>query len=351
MPPTPLKVFFAPDYREGVPYQGLLAAALDELYVEVTFPYGHRRVLPLWRGVKGWDGDLLHLHWPEKYFEARRDGLDFVRRLRYPLDLGLALKRLPMVLTAHDLQPHNRSGRTLVNNFQRTYDAARAVIVHSKAASEVVSAAYGVNPERLHVIPHGDLSVSMHPLPPRAVARVELEIPEEERVCLMFGTVEPYKGIEPVLDWWRANSPPATLAIAGKPFSPEYADVLRMRGRGAKSRIRFDLTWQSAQALERWLAAADCVLFHYRAILTSGAACAARSQGIPVLIPRRLATVDLAEPNERVFRFEELETDFLEALERALAVKPDFASATDWREATAWEKVAEQTARVYRTIA
>jgi glycosyltransferase involved in cell wall biosynthesis len=346
-----MKVFFAPDYREGVPYQALLADALAGQDVAVTFPHGHRRVLPLWRGVKEWDGDLLHIHWPEKYFELRHDGLDFARKIRYPLDLRLTLRRFPLVLTAHDLRPHNRHGRLLVSNFQRTYDAARAIIVHSQKAGEMLRATYGASPEKLHVIPHGDLSVSMQALPPRASARAALGIPEQERVCLMFGTIEPYKGIEPVVDWWRSNSPAATLAVAGKPFSPEYGTAVRMRGRGATAKIRFDLTWQSPEALERWLAAADCVLFHYRAILTSGAACLARSLGIPILIPRRLDTVGLAEPNGLVFRFDQLDTDFREVLERALGTRPDYNAAADWREATAWARIAEQTARVYRTIA
>jgi hypothetical protein len=346
-----MKVFFAPDYREGVPYQALLARGLAEHGVEVTFPQGHRRVLPLWRGIKNWEGDLLHIHWPEKFFEVRRDGLDLVRKIRYPLDLQMTKRRLPIVVTAHDLRPHNRSGEILTSNFQRTYNAARAIIVHSQKAGELLRATYWAKPEKMHVIPHGDISVSMHPLPPQASAREALGISPQERVCLIFGTVEPYKGIEPVVDWWRSASPPATLAVAGKPFSVEYGDAVRMRSRGAASKMRFDLNWLSDEALERWLAAADCVLFHYRAILTSGAACLARSLGLPILIPNRLDTVDLAEPHPLVFRFDELETDFREVLEKALAAKRDFAAAEEWRKATAWSRIAEQTAAVYRSVA
>jgi len=346
-----MKVFFAPDYREGVAYQALLAAALAGCGVEVTFPRGHRRLLPLWRGLEGWSGSLLHLHWPEKFFEVRRDGLDFWRKVRYPLDLALATRRVPMVLTAHDLRPHNRAGEPLLQgNFQRTYDAARAIIVHSRQAGQALRAAYRVAPEKLRVIPHGDLSPSLGPLPSRSAARTALGLPAEARVCLMFGTVEPYKGIEPVLDWWNAAAPKgALLAIAGKPFAPAYGAAIREQARGAN--VRLDLAWQEDEALRRWLAAADCVLFHYRAIFTSGAACLARSLGIPILIPTRLDTVDLAEPHPLVFRFDSLETNFPAALEAALSAGQDFAAATDWRHACAWSSVAEQTAAVYHSVA
>jgi len=352
-----MKVFFAPDYRAGVAYQGLLAAALAEKGIEVTFPHGHRRGLPLWRGIAGWKGDLLHLHWPEKFFEVRHDRLDYWRKVRYPLDLALTARKLPIVLTAHDLAPHNRTGESLLHaNFQRTYNAARAVIVHSEKAGEEVSALYGVSPSRLHVIPHGDLSVSpggaegSNPLPSRAETRAALGILGNERLCLMFGTVEPYKGIEPVIDWWRAANPSATLAIAGKPFSTAYGDAIRARA-ARSDKIRLNLAWQTDEALKRWLAAADCVLFNYRAIFTSGAACMARSLGIPILIPRRLDTVDLAEPHPLVFRFDSLETDFQQALDAALAASPDYSGAEDWRQTTAWPRVAELTAGVYRSIA
>jgi hypothetical protein len=346
-----MKVFFAPDYRAGVAYQALLADALAGYDVEVTFPQGHRRVLPMWRAIEKWDGDLLHLHWPEKFFEVRRDGFDFVRKLRYPIDIGLTARQLPIVLTAHDRYPHNRSGGILRRNFQLTYDTARAIIVHSEKAAEVVRAACPSKPDKVHVIPHGDLSASLHPLPTREAARAALGIPADERLCLMFGTIEPYKGIEPVVDWWRSTSPAATLAIVGKPFSPDYGTAIRMRAGGATSKIRFEMAWQRDEALERWLAATDCVLFHYRAIFTSGAACLARSLGIPILLPHRLETIDLAEPHPLVFRFEDLETDFSKALDTALATKPDPAAAALWREATAWSRIAEATAQVYRSVA
>lgn len=345
-----MKVFFAPDYRKGVPYQALLADALAAEGVEVTFPAGHRRLLPLFRGLQGWSGDLLHIHWPEKFFEVRRDGLDPWRKVRYPLDLALASRRLPILLTAHDLRPHNRAGERLIHaNFRLTYALARAIVVHSAKSLDLVCETYRVSPAKVHVIPHGDLSPSLGPLPTRAEARHALGLSPGQPLCLMFGTVEPYKGIEPVLDWWRKNNPPATLALVGKPFTPAYGAEIAARA-GSSSNIRLELGWQPDDALKQWLAAADCVLFHYRAIFTSGAACLARSLGLPILLPHRLDTIDLAEPHPLVLRFTDLETDFPSALARALATPPSFEAAVPWRTTTAWPEIAAQTAKLYRTL-
>ena len=68
---------------------------------------------------------------------------------------------------------------------------------------------------------------------------------------------------------------------------------------------------------------------------------------MPLLLPARLDTVSLDEPNPRVFRFESFTTDFADKLREALATAPDFASASDWRAATSWDRMAAMTARAY----
>lgn len=95
---------------------------------------------------------------------------------------------------------------------------------------------------------------------------------------------------------------------------------------------------------------ADCVLFNYKAIFTSGAACLSRSFGVPLLIPKRLRTVDLDEPSPLVFRFEDLGTDFTRMLREAARTLPDYAGAGAYREKCSWSRVARRTAEIYRDI-
>ncbi len=67
-----------------------------------------------------------------------------------------------------------------------------------------------------------------------------------------------------------------------------------------------------------------------------------------MVLPRRLETIELAEPNRRVVRFDSPETDLGEAIESALKVGADYDSAADWRELTSWSAVAETTFAAYR---
>lgn len=345
-----MRVLFAPDYRKGVAYQELLADALASENVDVDFLGGQRRVFPLARGVGRCERDLLHLHWPEKYFVSKRDGADWFRKLRYPLDLVLGTRRLPLVVTAHDLRPHNRASESLVDaNFKFTFKRAAAVFIHSPAALEAIVDTYGVDRSKCHLIHHGDLSVPFGRLPLREEARQTLGVGNRERICMMFGTVEPYKGIELVIEHWRRNQTSATLAIVGNPLTAEYKRELIGLAAGVSS-IRMDLAWQTDEALKQWLAACDAVVFNYRTILTSGAASLARSLGLPILLPWRLNTIALDEPHPLVFRFDDFETDFDEQLGMALQSRADYDLAGKWRELTNWRAVASATAAVYQSV-
>jgi glycosyltransferase involved in cell wall biosynthesis len=349
MAEPPLRVLFAPDWRGGAPYQSLLAAALVEEGIDVRFFSSSRRVFPLTRGLAAHPCDILHMHWPDAYYPQKNDAFDWFRRWRFVVDIVGATKKQPMVITAHNLYPHNRGEQSFIHTNTRIgLQRAAAVIAHSDAAKRELVERFHLPPSKFHVIPHGDLSVALGEPLPRGDSRHELGL-DEGKVCLMFGAIEPYKGIEDVIEFWKKEKPEARLAIIGKPISEQYA--ARITGLAAgSSRILLRFGWVPDEQLKLWLSAADCVLFNYRAIFTSGAACLARSFGVPLLIPERLRTVDLDEPSPLVFRFEGFEGDFSEKLADATRVSPDYFAASPYREKCAWSRVARSTVEVYRDV-
>jgi beta-1,4-mannosyltransferase len=340
-----MNVLFAPDWRQGVPYQRLLAEALVAAGVRVGFLSHYKRVLPLTRLLRQRPTDLLHLHWPEAYYPQKRDRWDLFRRARFIADLALATRRTPFVFTAHNLAEHNHRHAFAHANYAAAYRRARIVFAHSSSARTELVRTYGLSAEKIRVIPHGDLSVVMPPPLPQAEARARLGLPGGP-VCLMFGAVEPYKGQEEVLAHWRKARPDALLVIAGKPQSPEYAATIRRAAEGLP-KVVLHLDWLADPELALFLSAANVTLFNYRTIFTSGAATLARSWGLPLLIPARLTTVDLGEPDPRVIRFQSLETDFAGKLAAALAIASDYSAADEWRRMTAWTRVAELTLAGY----
>lgn len=343
------RVIMTPDWRAGVPYQTLLCESLQHLGVQVDFLRDYRRVLPLWRGLASFQRSVLHLHWPEAYYPP--GGSRRVRALRFAPDLALARRRHKLVVTAHNLLPHNRHDQWTTRLASRSaYRQADAVVCHSSAAAERIGKTFGLPDDRLHVIPHGDL-LPAYPTPPaRAHARAECGL-SERPACLVFGAIEPYKGLEGLIDAWKRLSPSADLVIVGKPISADYAETL-FALIGGDSRIRLHAQWLGEEELMRWLAACDATIFNYHDTLTSGAACLARSMGLPVILPARLATIELMEPHPLVFRFEDtLDDNFAGIVAKTLQVRPDFDAAAEWRAATSWENVAARHLEIYRLVA
>lgn len=348
MTSRPIRVVFAPDYRAGVAYQTLLADALARHGASVGFLQGYKRVLPLSRLLKNQECDILHLHWPEAYYPRRGDALDLFRTARFPFDLDRATQNAALVTTAHNFLAHNRAAETLIErNVRHANRKSRIVFAHSVKAKQKLVGAFGLDPSLVRVVPHGDLSVAMARPVSQAEARRQLGL-GNDKLALMFGTVKPYKGLEEVISWWREARPPITLAIVGKPDSDAYATHIS-RAIGDASQILSRFEFLSDDALGLWLSAADVVISNYREILTSGAASLARSYGVPLILPRRLDTLDLGEPTPYVRRFTDFATDFRTELDAALALPPDFAAAAAWREACNWDRVAELTMDGYRS--
>src|SRR5215813_9208324 len=151
-----LRVLFAPDYSSGNPYQSYLAEALRHFDVEVSFLSEYRRGLPLARGSRSKTPDIIHIHWPEKYFGRFDRGLDRLRTMRYPFDLWLTTACRPMVWTAHNLMPHNRCrDGGVLRNMRFTGRRAAAVFAHSEAAREELVGQLNIAQECIHVIPFG----------------------------------------------------------------------------------------------------------------------------------------------------------------------------------------------------
>lgn len=347
--PSPLTVLFAPDYRAGISYQQDLADALADEGIEVRHLSFYKRGLPLTRGIRALGGvDVVHLHWPEAYFP--RPGRRW--QCRFLLDLALATRGRPLVLTGHNLLPHNRGDEPgVASTIAKVAGRADAVLLHSQAAIDEWCATLPTPRSRCHLIPFGDHSAALGAPLPRDQARRQLGLDPEAAICLVFGTISPYKGSDEIVREWIRQEPAAQLHVVGPVISPEFLATLRSEAAAGADRIFIHATdWLGPAELRQWLSAADCSVFNYRKIFTSGAACLARSWGLPAILPKALATVDLDEPNPRVIRIDSIQAGLAEAVAAAVDAGPDFESARSWRERTSWSAVARQHAGIYREV-
>jgi glycosyltransferase involved in cell wall biosynthesis len=185
-----------------VPYASALHAGVAHHFFEkprLRQPLRQLRVAwQLVRRIKAFDPDVVHLQQGHLWFNG------FL-----PL-----LRPYPLVLTVHDPRHHlgDEGGRrTPQRVFDFGFRRASQLIVHAQQSRDVVVDALGIEPERIHVVPHvslvdepGSLQPDQEGGPPTA---------------LFFGRLWAYKGLdyliraEPII---TSVMPNARIVIAGQ---------------------------------------------------------------------------------------------------------------------------------------
>ncbi len=173
--------------------------------------------------------DVVHFQW----LTVQPLDVHLLPRQR-PTDSKAGRPRPQLVLTAHDVLPREpRPGQLAAQ--RRLYERFDAVVVHSEHGRERLLE-LGVDPGRVHVIPHGALTHLAAPSTASLVGgqaekfvgeRAEMPVGKvggpplhtDMPVVLFFGLLRPYKGLDVLLQAWRGmrSRPPAELWIVGMP--------------------------------------------------------------------------------------------------------------------------------------
>ncbi|HEX4188310.1 MAG TPA: glycosyltransferase family 4 protein [Solirubrobacteraceae bacterium] len=203
------------------------------------------------------DADIVHLQW-----------LTVQQLDRHLLPRGR--RRPPLVLTAHDVLPREpRRGQ--LGAQRRLYDRVDAVVVHSEHGRRRLTVELGIEPSRVHVIPHGVFEhLAREPSEPQE--------PSRRPIVLCFGLMRPYKGIDLLLEAWRAIDD-AELWIAGMP----RMDIAPLRA-SAPPNVRFFPRFITDAEIPGFFRAADLVVLPYREIDQSGVLFTALAFGKPLLL-------------------------------------------------------------------
>jgi glycosyltransferase involved in cell wall biosynthesis len=270
------------------------------------------------------------------------------------LDAHLLPRGRPLVITAHDVLPREaRLGQATAQ--RRLYERFDAVVVHSEHGRRRLTGELGLDPRRVHVIPHGafsHLAALAQPTPARRGAAPPLlgVPPNEDRpVVLCFGLMRPYKGIDVLLSAWRGIGN-AELWIAGMP----RMDIAPLRA-AAPPGVRFIPRFIPEQELPAYFAAADLVVLPYREIDQSGVLFTALAFGRPLLLsdaggfPEMAATgaariVPAGDADALHGALVELLAD--PAVREEMAAAARLAAAGEY----SWESVARSTLALYEEL-
>jgi len=328
------------------PYDRALASALVREGAEVSlftsrFSYGDvppapgvdvREFFYRWAPARGRRHARLAQHVPDmlRYRRAAReaDVVHFQWLSVQALDTRL-LPKHPRVLTAHDVLPREPKPSQLAGQ-RALYERMDAVIVHSEHGAGRLRDEVGIDPAKVHVIAHGVLDnlVTGDATPPFA---------KTKPVVLFFGLIRPYKGLDVLLDAWRAADLDAELWVVGMPrMDPSF-----IHGPNVRTALRFVSNAELAGAFR----AADLVVLPYREIDQSGVLFTAMAFGKPLLLTRvggfpEVAGAELVPPGD---------PEALAAALRALLGDPAKLArmAAVERPEYGWDAIAERTLALY----
>jgi glycosyltransferase involved in cell wall biosynthesis len=191
------------------------------------------------------------------------------------IDWALLPPRRPRLITAHDVLPRE-AGPGQRAGQRRLYARMDAVVVHSEHGAARLRDEVGVDPDKVHVIPHG----AFHHLTSLAAAPLPLARPNGP-IALCFGLMRPYKGLDVLLEAWRRAELPAgaELWMVGRP----RMDVSALRA-ASPPNVRWLTQFVSDEELAALFRAADLAVLPYREIDQSGVLYTALAFGTPLLL-------------------------------------------------------------------
>ncbi|PYM81817.1 MAG: hypothetical protein DMG76_29460 [Acidobacteria bacterium] len=301
---------------------------------------------------------VLHILWNNKF-----DLFD-----RTLLMLYYRLRGRKIALTAHNVNAGRRDATDSVLNrltLRIQYRLADHIFVHTEAMKRELLEEFDIREPTVTVIPFGvNASVPNTDLTAEQAKR-RLGVGADEKTILFFGHIEPYKGVEFLVDaFHRLAVADASyrLLIVGKPDrrSEKYCDELRrvIRGHVSRERVVQRFEFIPDHETEVYFKAADVLALPYTHVSQSGVLVLGYGFGLPAVaadvgcfgedivvgrtgfLCRPRDAVSLARTIERYFQ-----SDLFRSLDRRRGEIRDYA-----RRRHSWDCVGRMTRAVYEEL-
>jgi glycosyltransferase involved in cell wall biosynthesis len=186
----------------------------------------------------------------------------------------LRRRMLPFVLLVHDPSPHPGDNYPLRRmGWRKEIKAADRLLVLSDHVRKEVIRLHGVRSSRISLVPHGTMEFGTSDV---------RRLPRHRPLRLLFlGRILPYKGLDLLLDAYRAlraQGMPLELEIVGSGDISPYA--ARLDGLDG---VRLTNRWLEESEIGEALARADLMVLPYVEASQSGVAAAALAAAMPTV--------------------------------------------------------------------
>ena len=265
------------------PYQYLTKLALKEAGCEVHC-FGKQHILPF-RSILRSGVDVVHMDWSHSFYCSNNKLLDAYKKRQFLWELERL--DIPLVWTVHNLARHNESSPCRDEYLDHLIGKASALVSLSDVGRKMIGEAFSV-PDSTSIIsiPHGHYASYYSNNVSLDDARKSLSIPRDKTVGLFMGRIQPYKGLEPLIDAYLQCDELSEhqVFIAGMPISVDYANRLKVQAKNS-NRIHFHFGFVPNERMQFYFNAADYAVYPFKKVFNSGSVILALSFGLPVVIP------------------------------------------------------------------
>ncbi len=249
------------------------------------------------RARRGWRALRLAREWARLTRHLLRERPDVVQfaAIRFPFQ-EVFLRRLRraglyLAQVCHEYE-FRESSHALIRRLtarwaRRVYPSFSAVFLHSEADRQRFLSLYPVDPERTHLIPHGNEFLFPRLVDPGGDLRDHYGLAPGRPVALFFGGLRPSKGIPDLLEAFALArvEVEATLVIAGYPAYGIDAASLEAEARrlGIADSVVVDARYLALEEIGPLLRTSTVAVLPYRNATASGALQVAYAFGRPVI--------------------------------------------------------------------
>ena len=292
------------------------------------------------------DGELLHAQWWSPPLAL----------IYFIVCIGFKLRRKPVVFTVHNIFQHDKHHvhEILSRVLLRLGDH---YIVHCESNRRQLSRYFGIQNDRISVIPHGPLDFHVQNGKDREKIRGEIGFDPRDKVILLFGTVRPYKGIDVALRAFPKvlkKIPEARLLIAGKLWEDWRPYERLIKGLGITDYIKTHLQYIPSNEVCDFFLASDLVILPYHNFDSqSGVGATAISFHKPMIVADTGGLPELVSDQRYVVPprdTEALANRIVYCLADSSRLDEMSAKAKELAESMAWSVIAEKTISLYERI-
>ena len=300
---------------------------------------------------------IFHILWNNKF-----ELFDRTLLIRYYKLLGKKV-----VLTAHNVNARKRDKNdSWLNRFslQIQYRLVNHILVHTNRMKAELVADFGINQEKVTVIPFGINNTVPNTELTVTEAKRSLGISDDDKTLLCYGQIAPYKGLEYLVAAFAEllkRDKTYRLIIAGKPKWNEiyWKGIEQLINEfGVRDRVITRIEHVSDEETELYFKAANVLVLPYTRIFQSGVIFLGYSFGLPVIAANVGSLPDEIVEGKTGFVFKPKDSsdlrqriehyfgsDLYKDLENQRINIKQYAN-----EKYSWSKVAEITTRVYRDL-